>query len=162
MLDLNGALGLAGWQWLFLLLGGPPIIFGIVAFFFLNDRPEKASWLSTTEKRLLARMMANEPSHQQTAQLAVANSGWAKALFSRDVLFLVIANLGVFVTLSILTTWTPQIVRALVSGGHFSLFGWIAALPALAAVIAMPLWSRQSDRYRERKWHIVIPSAFAV
>jgi ACS family 4-hydroxyphenylacetate permease-like MFS transporter len=142
ILDLNGALGLAGWQWLFLLLGMPPIILGLLAFFHLNDGPEKASWLSATERRLLATMLANEPSPQQSNQPGAANPGWARALFSRDVISLAI--------------------RALVSGEQFSLFGWIAAVPALAAAISMPLWSRQSDKHRERKWHIVIPNTFAV
>ena len=162
ILDLNGTLGLAGWQWLFLLLGVPPVTLGVLAFVFLTDRPEAASWLSATEKRALTAMLADGPSRQAPVQPAGSAQGWTTALFQRDVVFLAVANLGVFITLSILTTWTPQIVRAVVPGDHFSLFGLIAAMPALAAVITMPLWSRQSDLRGERKWHLIVATSFAV
>jgi ACS family 4-hydroxyphenylacetate permease-like MFS transporter len=156
ILELNGARGLAGWQWLFLLLGMPPVLLGVLAWMFLPDRPGKAAWLSPAERQSLEALIA-EP----TQARAHGNGNWRQALFNRDVLFLAVANLGVFVTLSVLTTWTPQIVRSVISGDRFALFGWIAALPPLAAVIMMPLWSRQSDLRRERKWHIVAPTAFA-
>jgi ACS family 4-hydroxyphenylacetate permease-like MFS transporter len=155
ILELNGAWGLAGWQWLFLLLGMPPVVLGLLALLFLPDRPAKAAWLSDAEKQSLAALLAE----QGPAQAHGGN--WRQALFSRDAIFLAVANLGVFVTLSVLTTWTPQIVRSVVSGDRFALFGWIAATPALAAAVTMPLWARQSDLRRERKWHIVIPTAFA-
>ncbi len=162
ILDLNGKYGLAGWQWLFLLLGVPPIILGILALILLTDRPRDAVWLSAAERLVLATLLTDKPSHSQAQQPTQATAGWVAALLSRDVIFLAIANLGVFVALSILTTWTPQIVRALVPGDKFTLLGWLAALPALAAAITMPLWSKRSDKRRERKWHIIIPSALAV
>jgi ACS family 4-hydroxyphenylacetate permease-like MFS transporter len=161
IMELNGVFGLAGWQWLFLLLGLPPVTLGLLAFLFLTNRPETANWLSTLEKRLLATMLTPDTTSAPIAAAPGARTGWLFALTRRDVVFLAIANLGVFVTLSILTTWTPQIVRALVPGQNYALFGWIAALPALAAVIVMPWWSRQSDMRRERKWHIVTATAFA-
>jgi ACS family 4-hydroxyphenylacetate permease-like MFS transporter len=160
ILDLNGLLNLAGWQWLFLLLGLPPIALGVLAFLYLTDRPSGASWLTFAERRALTTWVAaGEPSPQRVRH--DAGAGWVAVLFSRDVLCLAFANLGVFITLSVLTTWTPQIVRALAPGQHFALFGLIAALPALAAALTMPLWSRRSDTYHERKWHIVLPTAFA-
>ncbi|MGI4939057.1 MAG: MFS transporter [Janthinobacterium lividum] len=161
ILDLNGIFGLAGWQWLFLLLGMPPVLLGALALVLLSDRPQAASWLSLAEKHVLTALLAKEKLHQPTTPPTTAANGWFAALFRRDVMFLAVANLGVFITLSILTTWTPQIVRALVSGNQYALFGFIAAMPALAAVIAMPLWSRRSDLRHERKWHIVIPAALA-
>ena len=160
ILDLDGTLGLAGWRWLFLLLGLPPVILGVLALLFLTDRPEGASWLAAGEKHALSMLLDTE--HPvATGEREEAGPGWIAVLFSRDVICLAMANLGVFVTLSVLTTWTPQIVRALASGRHFALFGWIAALPALAAAVAMPLWSRRSDARQERRWHIVLPTVFA-
>jgi len=45
LLGVN-ALGLAGWQWLFLLEGIPTIVFGVVTWFVLVDRPADARWLT--------------------------------------------------------------------------------------------------------------------
>ena len=36
---MNGAGGLAGWQWVFLLEGIPAVFLGFVALFYLTDRP---------------------------------------------------------------------------------------------------------------------------
>ncbi|KAK7007855.1 high-affinity nicotinic acid transporter [Favolaschia claudopus] len=47
----NGVL--AGWQWLFILEGIPPIILGIVTYFALPSYPEQSNWLSAAEKDLI-------------------------------------------------------------------------------------------------------------
>jgi MFS family permease len=37
ILDLDGFSGIAGWRWLFLLLGLPSVVLGIAAIFYLTD-----------------------------------------------------------------------------------------------------------------------------
>jgi hypothetical protein len=39
LLGLDGALGLKGWQWLFVIEGVPSVLLGIVSWFYLTDRP---------------------------------------------------------------------------------------------------------------------------
>jgi ACS family 4-hydroxyphenylacetate permease-like MFS transporter len=51
ILDLNGTFGLAGWQWLFLLLGMAPVTLGVVAFFVLTSVGPK--YRSTVPSALL-------------------------------------------------------------------------------------------------------------
>src|SRR6185312_7828717 len=58
MKKAGAALGLAGWQALFLSMGLPAIVLGIVSYFYLVDRPETAPWLNSTEKALIARETA--------------------------------------------------------------------------------------------------------
>ena len=48
---LDGVHRLKGWQWLFLLEGMPSVLLGIVTWFYLTDRPAKATWLSAEQKR---------------------------------------------------------------------------------------------------------------
>src|ERR1700721_1755240 len=50
LLGLHGARGLAGWQWLFIVGGAPPVFFSFVAYFYLTDRPRDAKWLSASER----------------------------------------------------------------------------------------------------------------
>src|ERR1051325_9328966 len=50
LLELDGALGLKGWQWLFVLEGLPTVLLGIPCLFVLTDRPAGATWL-TKEQR---------------------------------------------------------------------------------------------------------------
>ena len=48
LLQMHGVLGLAGWQWMFIIEGIPAFLLGIVVFFYMTDRPEKAKCCLTT------------------------------------------------------------------------------------------------------------------
>ena len=53
LMQLGGMGGLHGWQWMFLLEGVPTILFGIVLFFRLPNRPSDVKWLSPQEAQAL-------------------------------------------------------------------------------------------------------------
>src|ERR1700732_3803895 len=53
LLGLDGAMGLKGWQWLFVIEGIPSVLLGIVTWFYLTDRPAKAYWITAGQKALL-------------------------------------------------------------------------------------------------------------
>src|SRR3954452_21430961 len=46
ILEFDGALGLKGWQWLFILEGIPTVLLGTIGLVFLTDRPSEATWLT--------------------------------------------------------------------------------------------------------------------
>ena len=50
-LELDGVLGLAGWKWLFLGEAAPAVVFGVICFFYLTDRPAEASGSPRTRRR---------------------------------------------------------------------------------------------------------------
>ena len=60
LLSLDGAAGLAGWQWLFLLEGLPSVVLGCVVLVVLTERPEGAAWLSAREKAALTTRLREE------------------------------------------------------------------------------------------------------
>jgi ACS family tartrate transporter-like MFS transporter len=60
LLELQGFLGLAGWQWLYLIEAGPAVLLGIVCLIFLTDRPEKAHWLRPEERAWLTAELQKE------------------------------------------------------------------------------------------------------
>jgi ACS family tartrate transporter-like MFS transporter len=59
LLGLHQA-GLAGWQWMFLLEGGPAVFLGIGVFFYLTDTPKEAYWLSPEERAWLLAALLQE------------------------------------------------------------------------------------------------------
>ncbi|WP_156302375.1 MFS transporter, partial [Methylogaea oryzae] len=61
MTALDGAQGLRGWQWLFLAEGLPAVLLGLFTWFWLDDGPAHARWLTREEKaRLLACLARDE------------------------------------------------------------------------------------------------------
>src|SRR5271165_2594484 len=51
LLAMDGALGLSGWQWLFVLEGAPSVILGLTVLLYLPNGPGDARWLTAAEKR---------------------------------------------------------------------------------------------------------------
>src|SRR6201997_3403233 len=49
----DGALGLGGWQWIFLIEAAPAVLLGLASFIWLTDRPQNASWLSREQQEWL-------------------------------------------------------------------------------------------------------------
>ena len=49
--SMGGRLGLANWQWLFLLEGIPSVMLGLTTFAILADKPSQASWLTEAQRR---------------------------------------------------------------------------------------------------------------
>ncbi len=62
---LNHIGGLRGWQWLFMLEGVPAVILGVIAMFYLTDRPERAHWLNEEERNWLSAQVRGEETYRQ-------------------------------------------------------------------------------------------------
>lgn len=154
ILGLDGALGLQGWQWLFLLTGMAPVLLGVAVFFVLPTSPQSAPWLSDSEKQaLIARLDAEGvASREKKSAAAVQKSHWTWG----DVLNLPTLTFGiVFFSLvssnNMVGTWVPLIVNDLFGGKEsISFVSIISALPALAAVIGMYLVGKYSDKTGNR------------
>src|ERR1700761_9340183 len=62
ILQMNGMLGVKGWQWLFIIEGLPAIIGAFFALRLLTDRPERATWLTESEREWISKELAAEES----------------------------------------------------------------------------------------------------
>jgi ACS family tartrate transporter-like MFS transporter len=150
LLEMNNLLGLKGWQWLFIVEGIPSSILGIVAFFYLIDRPSDAKWLAPEQKRWLEAELDSE----RRAVESVHGMTLRQALTSPTVLILGLIQFGLAAGLYGIQFWLPQIIRGF--GSTNVQTGFISALPFAFGIIAMFLWGRSSDRSQERIWHIAI------
>jgi MFS transporter, ACS family, 4-hydroxyphenylacetate permease len=154
---LNGTLGLQGWRWLFLLEGLPATIFGVIAYAYLTDKPKDANWLSEPEKRTLTSLLAEE--HPASGSKA-GTTVW-KQVFEPKIILLALAYFCLVNTINANATWIPTIVREVLTAYSLSQVGFITAIPAICALILMPLWTRSSDRTQERVWHVIAALSMA-
>ncbi|OLC46062.1 MAG: hypothetical protein AUH43_14805 [Acidobacteria bacterium 13_1_40CM_65_14] len=149
LLSLHG-LGLAGWQWLFLLEGIPAVVLGFVVLRSLPERPEDARWLSAAEKAALAARLEDEA---QTMKAEARTTG--EALTSGRIWLLAIVYFTIPVTLYGIGFWLPQMIKAASGASNFTV-GVLSAIPYAAGAVAMVIAGRHSDRTGERRWHIAI------
>jgi MFS transporter, ACS family, 4-hydroxyphenylacetate permease len=155
--NLNGALGLQGWRWLFLLEGLPAVILGVIAYVYLTDKPKKAAWLDEPEKNTLTLLLADD---QLASGRQSKISVWRQVTEPR-ILLLALAYFCLVNTINANATWIPTIVREVLKAYSLSQVGFVTAIPAICALILMPLWTRSSDRMQERVWHVVAALAMA-
>ena len=90
ILSLHGALGLKGWQLMFLIDAVAAILLGIFTLFYLNDRPEKNRWLNQKETDWLITTLAQE----RNAQGCQAKTSIWKGLTDIRVLTLAVVYFG--------------------------------------------------------------------
>ena len=152
---MDGVAGLKGWQWLFLLEAIPSMLLGIVAFFYLTDKPKDADWLTPAERTWLQARLDGE----QAANNASHDEAFWRTLRHPRVLALGVAYFGVVSSLYGVGFWLPQIVHGFGYGVIES--GFVTAIPYVCAAIAMVVWSRHSDRKGERFWHTALPALAA-
>lgn len=150
LLEMNGVMGLAGWQWMFILEAIPAVLLGVVVFFFMTDRPEQAKWLKEDERTWLVNKMNAEATSKGSSAHASIWSG----LTNPRVLALALIYFGTSAGLYTLGIWAPQIIKQL--GVSSMTVGFLNAIPPMVSVVAMVLWSRHSDCTGERTWHVII------
>jgi D-galactonate transporter len=151
LLGLDGAMGLQGWQWLFIIEGVPSVLLGIVTWFYLTDRPAKADWLSAEQKAWLAAKLESEVAAKQAA----THLTLGQALSSPKVIALSLVYFGFVAALYGMQFWLPTIVKGF--GFSNAQTGFVIAVPYLFGTIAMILWARHSDATRERVMHVGAP-----
>ena len=137
LLGMNGILGIAGWQWMFIIEGLPVVFIGLSLLWLLADRPEDVSWLSDEERRVVRERLAAERRPREVRHLGAA---------IRDVRVIILAlvqfgflvgsyAIGIFLPLMLREGKLTDIEIGFVSSGCY-----------VVAVIGMILWARHVDR----------------
>ena len=149
MRTLGNVHGLAGWQWLFLAEGLPCVALGVIAFWFLDDSPRDASWLTAGDMALLAEDL--RASSQRSR-----HSAFGLALRDPRIYGMAFIYFCMICGLYTVSFWLPSMLKAVGVNDTVRL-GWLSALPYLVTVMAVPLIAQHSDRRRERRLHSAIP-----
>ena len=167
ILNLDGVMNLKGWQWLFLLEGFPSVILGFVVWFWLDDSPSKARWLTDDDKACLNEMLeadrlnAISTQQREKATLVPTQRSMFRELFTPTIMLYTLAYFCLTNTLSALSVWTPLILRSFNQESSNVTIGLLSAIPQVCTIVAMVWWSKRSDKYNERKIHTLLPYLFA-
>ena len=153
MKALAGTYGMAGWQWMFIVEGVPSIVFGVVAYCYLNDGPRQANWLSASEKAIVIADLDAE----RAAQKGKSHHSFAAALRAPQFYVLVCFATALLASTGGIFFWLPTIIRN--SGVRDVLnVGLLSAIPVIIGVPAQQLIAFCSDRSLERRWHASAPA----
>lgn len=151
LLNLHGALGLEGWQWIFLIEALPALVMAVAVFLYLTDTPNEAHWLTGEEKAWLQDRLDAERKNRET----LFKKDWFRSAFNMRVFALGLVYMAINIPQYGLSFFLPQIIKEF--GISDVRTGFIATLPYLVGGFGMIMWSLHSDRTGERIWHCVIP-----
>lgn len=151
---LDGLAGMSSWQWMFIIEGVPAALLGFVAFFWLDDSPHDARWLTSEEKRHVLAEVCTDQCRPRARHMLCEALADVRIYKFASAYFCLIS--GVYAV----GFWLPAIltVMGIVDSREI---GAICALPYFAAAIAMYSLARSSDRHGERRWHSALTALLA-
>lgn len=149
----HDALGLRGWQWMFLIEGLPVVLLGVVVWCSLPESFERVTWLSDEQKHLLREELAGEEQRKTITSFS--------GIFSNPQVWLLVAiYFAVMLAVNTIAFWMPSLIHG-AGIAQDSRIGMLSAVPYLAGCAFMIFIGRSSDRLRERRWHLGIPLLMA-
>jgi len=153
ILDHAHWLDASSWRWLLILEGLPAILFGVLTYFVLPNRPADATFLTSEEKEWLsASLLAEEKQKLEQRRYSVV-----QALLNPRVLCLGIIELGIVTCSYTLSFWAPQLIKSLSNHYTNTTVGILVMIPYVVGAVVMVLVSHSSDRHLERRYHAAIP-----
>lgn len=162
LLGLDGAAGLQGWQWLFLVQGLPTILVGLIVLRFLPDTPAIVPWLTTAEKAWIHGELAREQ-----AVLGAGGGHNVLAAF-RNPRVLLLGALG-FMLIGAITTFilSAPAILAEATGLTMVQVGFLVSAGGLIGagvmLFAGDYADRRGDRFLNAFWYaIVLAGSFLV
>jgi len=163
-INQHGLFGLEGWRVMFLGVSVPAILLGVVAWFYLIDKPADAKWLTSEERDWLTEELAAENAGKTGADEKTGHGKEAlKAAFTNSrVWTLALIYFGFIYGLYALAFFLPTIINGFQDqfGTTFSVMdkALITAIPYLPAAIVLYFWSRHATEHGVRTWHIAGPA----
>jgi len=131
LLNLDGTLGLAGWQWVFIATGAPAVVLFVLIIKYLPDGPRDASFIDDREKSWLAGELArgeiSQALHTNPLRVLLDWRVWAFSLVYSMI------TLALYCVIY----WLPTVVKGF--GATSTQNGLLNSLP-WAMVALMLLW----------------------
>jgi MFS family permease len=144
LFQLNGVLGLQGWQWMFIAQGLPAALIGIAILFVVRDYPSEAHWLTSDERDALNWQLSSESRDSHKSTFA--------ALKDPRIYLLGVIQFGFVIGTYGVGVWLPLILKEY---GYGALkIGMLSAIPYVVACVGTYVWARFADRDGRHAFHL--------
>ncbi|AHI00073.1 MFS transporter [Kutzneria viridogrisea] len=151
---------LSHWSWrlVFVVQGLPPLLWALVWWFTVADRPAQARWISAAEREHVERALAAD----EAAKPVSGNGSYLAALRDPVVLRLIAVYFFWITGFYGFSLWLPSVVKTLTHNGSPAVVGALSAVPylfALAAMLGAAVWA---DRTGRRRAAVAVPLVVAM
>ena len=143
------------WRWMFVIEAVPGLVWALVWWWAIEDRPADAPWVPARERSELTGQLATEA--QQVPEKISGH--WLSTLWHPSVLLLALYNFLALMAEWGVNFWFPTVLKE--TGLSIGLVGLLASVPSMLGITVMLAVASSSDRLRERKWHMIAATAAA-
>lgn len=149
LLSVRG-LGLAGWQWMFLIEGAFSIALCAASWLLLKSHIRDAHWLSGEEQNALETYLTREQAEREAA--TGAHVPVMRLLRDPQIVLFCFLYFAIQLTIYAATFWLPTIIRKMGGLTDFQV-GLYNAIPWMIAIVAMYCFALLSAKYRhQQRW----------
>jgi len=147
LLAMDGFLGVAGWQWMFVILGLPAAFLGVLCLWLLADEPKDATWLTANEGSALVAALEAEKHEKPKKDLLSALKDVRVLILTAITFCFTIGSYGVGI-------WLPLILK----GHNLSNMeiGFVSAIPYVFATVGMLAWAALVSRTGQKILNLVL------
>ncbi|MGH3641776.1 MAG: MFS transporter [Mycobacterium sp.] len=149
VLLMDGAWGLTGWQWVFVITGLPAVVLAFAVLRYLPDTPNDATWLTDAERAVVVQELAADAKTDLTPHGSPLRALKDKRILFMSALYIAfpIAGLG-------LGLWMPTIIADL--GASNTMAAVLSAIPYVCAMVGLVTIPVLAERYNARYAAIAI------
>ena len=141
--------GMHGWQELFIIEAVPALLFSVLFFFGVKDRPDQVGWLTDAEKAYLTKAYEEEKAAMQNKKKYTVLQAFKdpKVLRLCLIYFLWVVGFWGFYF------WMPTVLKQL-SGWSTQLLGGAIAIPMTVALLVQFFIGWSSSKTGDKGWHV--------
>ena len=148
---MDGASGMRGWQWLFLLEGLPSVVIGVLVIFLLPNNPQDCKWLTQPERDLVDQRVREDVAAKGDLG---GKHNFMDAFKDGRVWALAVVYFCGVVGFYAVNFWMPTIIQELgIDKKDLLKVGLLSMIPWGVAAVSMVVVGAHSDKTGERRWH---------
>jgi MFS transporter, ACS family, tartrate transporter len=151
LLELDGVMGLEGWQWLFIGQGLPAVAVGLYVLRALPGSPAEADWLPPVEREALERELATESAAREARHAFTLR----EALTDRRIVMCGVVVFTINFASYGAIFWAADIIERVGDVEGIEL-GLLAGIPMALGSTGLIVIGRLSDRSGDRRRWVVI------
>jgi nitrate/nitrite transporter NarK len=135
------------------LQGVPPLVWAVVWWFAVADRPAQARWISRAEADHVQRSIAAD----EAAKPSAGSGSYLDAVKQRSVLVLIGVYFFWITGFYGFNLWLPSVIKELTHDGSSTEVGLLTAIPFTVALVVMIANAAWSDRTGRRRQAVAVP-----
>ncbi|OBS17641.1 hypothetical protein FPOA_09377 [Fusarium poae] len=152
--SLDGARGIPGWRWLFIVEGVLTVVCGFSLYFLLPDYPHNARYFSPSQRRLAqTRILADRQlSAKSTTRCMTSWQAFKAVVTDGKTWFFLVAYSVIILGMSI-SYFVPTILKTM---GYTNVTAqWMTVPIWVTGAVSQIVLSWTSDKFQDRRWHSI-------